>query len=113
MNPSAYIRLRRTKTLVEGSAGLNPELELFALLDLCASFLRRRDHASILCIVPIATDDARRESRTESPELSDFGTSFNFGEPHTIVEARPHGPLVNGFLRWHQCGASRGELMIL
>ena len=34
---------------------------LFTLLDLCVSSLRR-DHANLLCIVPILTDDPRRES---------------------------------------------------
>ena len=34
---------------------------LFTLLDLCASSLRR-GHANLLCIVPILTDDPRRES---------------------------------------------------
>ena len=34
---------------------------LFTLLDLCVSSLRR-SHANLLCIVPILTDDPRRES---------------------------------------------------
>ena len=34
---------------------------LFTLLDLCVSSLRR-GYANILCIVPICTDDPRRES---------------------------------------------------
>ena len=34
---------------------------LFTLLDLCVSSLRRV-HANLLCIVPILTDDPRRES---------------------------------------------------
>ena len=34
---------------------------LFTLLDLCVSSLRR-GHANLLCIVPILTDDPRRES---------------------------------------------------
>ena len=33
----------------------------FTLLDLCVSSLRR-GHANILCIVPMLTDDPRRES---------------------------------------------------
>ena len=36
-------------------------LRLFTLLDLCVSSLRR-GHANLLCIVPILTDDPRRES---------------------------------------------------
>ena len=36
-------------------------LKLFTLLDVCASSLHR-GHANILCIVPIITDDPRRES---------------------------------------------------
>ena len=35
---------------------------LFTLLDLCVSSLRR-GHANLLCIVPILTDDPRRESK--------------------------------------------------
>ena len=42
-----------------------PILELYkkfsTLLDLCVSSLRR-GHANLLCIVPILTDDPRRES---------------------------------------------------
>ena len=34
---------------------------MFTLLELCASCLRR-GHANLLCIVPILTDDPRRES---------------------------------------------------
>ena len=39
----------------------NLNKELFTLLDLCVSSLRR-GHANLLCIVPILTDDPRRES---------------------------------------------------
>ena len=39
---------------------------LFTLLDLCVSSLRR-GHADILCIVPMLTDDPRRESDPPSP----------------------------------------------
>ena len=35
--------------------------KLFTLLDLCVSSLHR-GHANLLCIVPILTDDPRRES---------------------------------------------------
>ena len=38
--------------------------KLFTLLDLCVSSLRR-GHANLLCIVPILTDDPRRESEIE------------------------------------------------
>ena len=38
--------------------------KLFTLLDLCVSSLRR-GHANLLCIVPILTDDPRRESERE------------------------------------------------
>jgi len=38
--------------------------KLFTLLDLCVSSLRR-GHANLLCIVPILTDDPRRESKKE------------------------------------------------
>ena len=38
--------------------------KLFTLLDLCVSSLRR-GHANLLCIVPILTDDPRRESKVQ------------------------------------------------
>ena len=38
------------------------------LLDLCVSSLRR-GHANLLCIVPILTDDPRRESKLLSPRV--------------------------------------------
>ena len=41
--------------------------KLFTLLDLCVSSLRR-GHANLLCIVPILTDDPRRESKSVSAE---------------------------------------------
>ena len=40
--------------------------EMFTLLDLCVSSLRR-GHANLLCIVPILTDDPRRESGAVGP----------------------------------------------
>ena len=40
--------------------------KLFTLLDLCVSSLRR-GHANLLCIVPILTDDPRRESISQQP----------------------------------------------
>jgi len=39
--------------------------EMFTLLDLCVSSLRR-GHANLLCIVPILTDDPRRESNNHT-----------------------------------------------
>jgi len=41
--------------------------KLFTLLDLCVSSLRR-GHANLLCIVPVLTDDPRRESNKHRPE---------------------------------------------
>ena len=41
--------------------------KLFTLLDLCVSSLRR-GHANLLCIVPILTDDPRRESENTEPK---------------------------------------------
>jgi len=43
--------------------------DLFTLLDLCVSSLRR-GHANILCIVPMLTDDPRRESTLKAGEGS-------------------------------------------
>jgi hypothetical protein len=39
-----------------------PNKELCTLLDLCVSSLRR-GHANLLCIVPILSDDPRKESK--------------------------------------------------
>ena len=50
-------------TLQGGSSKRNKK-KLFTLLDLCVSSLRR-GHANLLCIVPILTDDPRRESRVQ------------------------------------------------
>ena len=48
-------------TFVSSGVFLHVASKLFTLLDLCVSSLRR-GHANILCIVPIVTDDPRRES---------------------------------------------------
>ena len=59
---------RRARSVAMRSTSLRkagPILELYkkfsTLLDLCVSSLRR-GHANLLCIVPILTDDPRRES---------------------------------------------------
>ena len=46
-----------------GALPLSPiaDHKLFTLLDVCVSCLRR-GHANLLCIVPMSTDDPRRES---------------------------------------------------
>ena len=41
--------------------------KMFTLLELCVSFLRR-GHGNLLCVVPILTDDPRRESISEWPK---------------------------------------------
>ena len=43
-------------------------VKLFTLLDLCVSSLRR-GHANLLCIVPLLTDDPRRESKDHNSWL--------------------------------------------
>ena len=45
-----------------------PHADFFTLLDLCVSSLRR-GHANLLCIVPILTDDPRRESSMPHADL--------------------------------------------
>jgi hypothetical protein len=42
---------------------------MITLLDLCVSSLRR-GHANLLCIVPILTDDPRRESNRKGKDKS-------------------------------------------
>ena len=45
---------------------------MFTLFDLRVSSLRR-GHANLLCVVPILTDDPRRESRSETKEMCGNG----------------------------------------
>ena len=51
-------------------AAIKSAKKLFTLLDLCVSSLRR-GHANLLCIVPILTDDPRRESIKVGCEVGD------------------------------------------
>ena len=55
LSPRLIQRVHRLKHTLRSSK------KLFTLLDLCVSSLRR-GHANLLCIVPILTDDPRRES---------------------------------------------------
>ena len=56
--------------------------KLFTLLDLCVSSLRR-GHANLLCIVPILTDDPRRESvKTKRLELDHLASTTNPKKKH-------------------------------
>jgi hypothetical protein len=48
---------------------------MFTLLDLCVSSLRR-GHANLLCIVPILTDDPRRESENIQSWLAGDSCAF-------------------------------------
>ena len=59
-NNALMKRRRAPKSNLTGSQGIGKKL--FTLLDLCVSSLRR-GHANLLCIVPILTDDLRRESK--------------------------------------------------
>ena len=54
--------------------------KLFTLLDLCVSSLRR-GHANLLCIVPILTDDPRKESTGGT-----WGQAGGVGEDWHILE---------------------------
>jgi len=54
------LHLPRTSNLGPPASEIGP-LTLFALLELCMSSVRR-GHANLPCIVPILTDDPRRES---------------------------------------------------
>ena len=72
---------------------------LFTLLDLCVSSLRR-GHANLLCIVPILTDDPRRESNLLGYIILRFacllfatrvGISNASGSTHGSAEPFPTG----------------------
>ena len=58
INASTVVRCLQMQLRVEKS-----KKKLCTLLDLCVSSLRR-GHANLLCIVPILTDDPRRESES-------------------------------------------------
>ena len=64
--------------------------KLCTLLDLCVSSLRR-GHANLLCIVPILTDDPRRES--ENTEHTSRWTT------ETQLRKTPSQPKLRGFPR--------------
>ena len=65
--------------------------KLVTLLDLCVSSLRR-GHANLLCIVPILSDDPRRESNMTL--LLQPQPLTNATQPHTSVHTNhaPHPP---------------------
>ena len=76
-------------TIASSSNGKNKKL--FTLLDLCVSSLRR-GHANLLCIVPILTDDPRRESKKyycRNVQINNFsnpcGTVSGLRPPLSIV----------------------------
>ena len=52
---------------------------LVTLFDLCVSSLRR-GHANLLCIVPILTDDPRRESEDARCQKITWGAFWNFSD---------------------------------
>ena len=56
------IKTQREQIKAEREREREKGKKLFTLLDLCVSSLRR-GHANLLCIVPILTDDPRRESK--------------------------------------------------
>ena len=64
------------------------------LLDLCVSSLRR-GHANLLCIVPILTDDPRRESKmprttnSSQNQNQQFQTWFHLPQHHQINNPEP------------------------
>ena len=60
-DPVHSTRYGRQRTVIAFIAWA-PIKKFFTLLDLCVSSLRR-GHANLLCIVPILTDDPRRESK--------------------------------------------------
>ena len=91
------------------------EKEFVTLLDLCVSSLRR-GHANLLCIVPILTDDPRRES-----ESSEYTSAYPAHPPslghclqgHTTTTAKM---VRQHLICWHVCqnvalhhGGLRGE----
>ena len=92
------------------SGPLANKKKLVTLLDLCVSSLRR-GHANLLCIVPILTDDPRRESEYNTIPTQDCAArlagmqhkdaaapigNFCFVCPHMVSnEARKTMPVPN------------------
>jgi hypothetical protein len=70
--------------------------KLFTLLDLCVSSLRR-GHANLLCIVPILTDDPRRESNSmrivRQPVAMQCVHPSMAGARPMRTNRGPHGPI--------------------
>ena len=65
LRPPLRMKSARNRTARRDEKGVRGEKNLVTLLDLCVSSLRR-GHANLLCIVPILTDDPRRESRNDA-----------------------------------------------
>ncbi len=61
------------------------------LLDLCVSSLRR-GHANLLCIVPILTDDPRRESDSRRAGGAGEPGDEPAGQPAARTACSPPGP---------------------
>ena len=68
------------------ASALKDGKKLFTLLDLCVSSLRR-GHANLLCIVPILTDDPRRESKC-SKAVNSLHTERGVGKPFCLHPSR-------------------------
>ena len=64
---------------------------MFTLLDLCVSSLRR-GHANLLCIVPILTDDPRRESMGELAKKCLLTLNSRSCEKPSVVTFCPQRP---------------------
>ena len=104
-------------SLVPGTAHQKCQKNLVTLLDLCVSSLRR-GHANLLCIVPILTDDPRRESgrraaaacysRAAAPHMR--APSWQNGRRGRVVARRPACTVCArpGAWRTLACAASLG-----
>ena len=80
-NRQGHLTMPHPNAVSESKLALTEE-ELFTLLDLCVSSLRR-SHANLLCIVPILTDDPRREcSDDESVAIL---AQVHFGSSESII----------------------------
>ena len=97
------------------SVSVSDEQKTVTLLDLCVSSLRR-GHSNLLCIVPILTDDPRRESvcdrfgRWGEPALifQAFATTCDRVWPSVSV-SEAQKPMA---IRWHSIGNPQQSLAI-
>ena len=95
-----------TYIMMEGQQQKHKQ-QLFTLLDLCVSSLRR-GHANLLCIVPILPDDPRRESNVQKDKQASKQTNNNTLWLHILtLQLRSRASFVMTLEREGRLGGNR------